>query len=219
VRDDELPDALKDSLFGPDKMYMASRSYIMFLQGLFSAWPSDRFRWSPDESRSNIVITHGLPVQPKTDSKLPILVVTTADVAWQGAGANQQMGGDPFDQQRSFSWNDIAPSTALIHAVATNDTEAMLLGWNIFCAIPLFKDLITRPGGMDYVDHRPSLSPVFDAAQIVRGALPGQWWATRVVSPFRIAQQLYRPDNVALRNAVTAIYEMFHPEPERGSEV
>lgn len=219
MREDQLPEALRDSMFGPDKLYMASRAYILFLKGMFSAWPSERFRWSPDEEKSNIVICHGLPVQPKVDTKLPILAVSTADTAWQGAGANQQMGGDPFDQGRAFTWNDIAPSSAMICAIASNDTEAGLLGWNIFCAIPAFRDLLAEPGGMDYVDHRPSLSPVFDAVQLVVGARPGQWWATRVVSPFRITQQLYRPDNLALRNAMTAIHTFFHPAPERRSEV
>ena len=92
-----------------------------------------------------------------------------------------------------------------IYAVASSDTEASLLGWNIFNAIPALRNIIQKLGGPEWVDHRPSLSAAFDAANLIAGARPGQWFGTTIQSPFVMSQEVFVTGNPFLLGAVDKI--------------
>lgn len=211
----ELPEILSDSPFGPDKLYLSVRAYVLLLQAFFSAW--DRFKWDHDAKLTKIIITRTLPHVPKDETKLPVIAVAGGDASWRGGAPNQNLHGDLFHQGMPRVHSGVVNSGAAIYCIAQNDVEASLLGWNVFNLIPTMREEAKRLGGMDYIDSLPVLSSVFDAAGIVRGATTGQWWATRVTSSYSVGQENVIGHSTVLQNAVDQVRILTGPNRVHGA--
>jgi len=203
----DLPEILKDSPFGPDRLYLSVRSYVILLQGFFSSW--ERFRWDPDLAKTRIAIVKSLPYVPSAENRLPAIIVQGSGAGWRSVAPNQMMTQDPLGAGGSREFTNIVDSGVAIFAIAQNDIEASLIGWNIFNLLPTFREEAKRLGGMDFIDNQVSLSDLFDAAGLVKGAQPGQWWAVALRNGYHIGQNNFVAGHPVLENAVTAIRQRF----------
>lgn len=201
----QIPDSIFDSPFGPDKLYLAVRAYTIFLQGFFASW--DRYAWDADPRLTKIFVTQSAPFVPETESKFPIIILSESGAQWTSATPdNIQYAKDILDDYAPKMHSGIAASVMSIYCIANTDTEARMIGWNVFNAIASMKHVIMRLGpGPDFIDHRPSLSSVFDAAGMIQGARPGQWYGVQVQSAFRITQNICVTGNPFLMGAIDKI--------------
>lgn len=199
----EIPEALKDSPFGPDKLYMATRAYITVLKAMFGAW--DRFHWDKNPATSRIIITKSCPYHPDADSKMPAIVVAGGSAVWQGSAPSQHLHADPLMSRMPREYADVVHSSLSIFCISKDDVEAGLLGWNVFNMIPTLREHVKRLGGADYIDNKPIISSPYDAQRLVQGAKAGDWWVSQVDSVFRIAQQVSINEQSTMRNAIEAI--------------
>jgi len=131
-----LPEAIDDALFGPDKIYLATRSYVRFLQILFSKW--ETYKWSEDENVSKIVIVRDLPEVLTVESKMPLIVVHNNGGMWRGPGPSQEFRGHIF-RPNLFpkTFVDTVLTSVTIYCFARTDAESSKLAWTIFKAIPI----------------------------------------------------------------------------------
>lgn len=173
-----------------DRLYKTLHAYIRVLQIFFKNWPE--YQWSENPAETKIIITKAYPHNPDTTNKLPLVVVNLMQAAWQGTSPHSFMYENPFDYYRPKKFADIIHSGAEIMCIAANDVVVRNIAWAIFLAIPILAKYIERFGGADYIDQRLNMSPAFDASQFL-GATPGTWWGIRIISPFRIGQEILVP--------------------------
>jgi len=198
------PDILSDSPFGADKLYMSVRAYTIFLQGFFAAW--ERYRWDSDPEISKIAITQSAPFAPPTESKFPVIILASNGASWvTNSPNNVSHAQDIFDDNAPQAHANLAQSSMSIYAIGSSDTEAALIGWNIFNAIPAMRNIIQKLGGPQWISHLPTLSAPFDASALIEGAQEGQWFATMIQSPFVMSQEVFMLGNPFLLGAIDKI--------------
>lgn len=198
-----IPQVLMDSPFGPDKIYLAARTYTMLLQAFFSNW--ERYKWDEDPSRTKIIIGRMLPYNPPSETKLPAVIVKTSVANWVASAPNPRFMEDPLGRELSREHIGMIYSAIGILCISTSDTEAALLGWNIFNLIPTLKEEIKHIGGFVWIDNRITISDIFDASSVVHGASPGQWFAVQLQSSYMLGQENCVITSPLLGNAIEKI--------------
>ena len=198
---DQMPQAVQTPA-GPDQLYLATRSYVEFLQFLFAEW--EEFQWAADPKTSKIRIITEFPYAPTEADKRPALVVLRSPAAWKALSSNQTMaGGDPF-ADRSSVHADIMDSAITILALAGLPAEASRMGWYIFKAIPAARVILQRMPGVGSVLNRVQISQPMDAVRTgwVQGAPAGSWYGVQVVSPYTINEETVFKNHPHLANAM-----------------
>ena len=180
-----LPEAIDDALFGPDKIYLATRSYVRFLQILFSKW--ETYKWSEDENVSKIVIVRDLPEVLTVESKMPLIVVHNNGGMWRGPGPSQEFRGHIF-RPNLFpkTFVDTVLTSVTIYCFARTDAESSKLAWTIFKAIPFMRQFLQQLPGISIIEHRLTINKPVDASQVLRNTGPGIAYVTTVYSPVHI---------------------------------
>ena len=127
-----------------DPTYHAVRTMVGFCQGIFKALPSSRYRWSPDEENTQVLITGAYPLKAETISRRPAIVVGHS----QTQIMNTSMGS--FETQRLQTGNnvyrDLLATTIVFNCVATTGHEASSLAWFIASNLRALRPLIQRMG-------------------------------------------------------------------------
>lgn len=180
-----LPETMWDNPFGVDKVYLTTRSMVMFLQALFSQWK--RFEFSPDTQLTKMFITAGLPYNPPAESKLPAIVVVNGGIQALGLAPSPREQREIFDTRGQRTHADIAAGTLTVHCIAENDTEAGTIGWAVFNSVASMREDIQWLGGADWIDHRVQLSAPYDASRLIRGTSENQWSASSVSVNYRMS--------------------------------
>jgi hypothetical protein len=201
---DQVPSIVYDLPFGADKLYLASRSYVIFVQSVFKNWP--RYMWDPDDSVSKIVVMEELPTSLQVQSKLPIISVTSNGGSWSGQAPSQVLHGDFWSSRKTPRTHaDIIRASMNILTFAGNDVEASALAWTLFKAIPILREQLQRMDGVGLVEHRLNITKPMDAAGFIRNVTPGKVWYCVVSSPFKINEQTTLLSHKVVKNIIDEI--------------
>ena len=138
-----------------DPTYHAVRTMIGFCQGIFKALPNAKYRWSPDEENTQVLITGAYPLKAQTISRRPAIVVGHS----QTQIMNTSMGS--FEGQRYHTGNnvyrDLLATTIVFNCVATTGHEASTLAWFIASNLRALRPLIQRMGPFTQMGQQVSI--------------------------------------------------------------
>lgn len=138
-----------------DPTYHAVRTMIGFCQGIFKALPNSKYRWSPDEENTQVLITGAYPLKAQTISRRPAIVVGHS----QTQIMNTSMGS--FEGQRYHTGNnvyrDLLATTIVFNCVATTGHEASTLAWFIASNLRALRPLIQRMGPFTQMGQQVSI--------------------------------------------------------------
>jgi len=201
---ERLPEAIFDAPFGPDRLYLAARSYVSFLRSIFRNW--EQYRWDQDDAKSLVIITEEFPYRPTTQSKLPVVILNSSGGQWSGMAPSQVFHGNLFSSTKTpWVHADIIHCVSTIHCIGRSDVEASKLGWTVFKAIPILRLALQKLPGIGLVEHRVSISRPYDASQMIANSSQNDWWATTVQSPFQIHEKTTVIAQPAIQNILDDI--------------
>jgi hypothetical protein len=138
-----------------DPTYQAVRTMIGFCQGIFKALPNARYRWSPDDENTQILITGAYPLKAETLNRRPAIVVGHS----QTQIMNTSLGS--FETQRFETGNnvyrDLLATTIVFNCVATTGHEASSLAWFVASNLRALRPLIQRLGPFTQMGQEVSI--------------------------------------------------------------
>jgi hypothetical protein len=188
------------AFFNEDRLFKTLQAYIRALQIMFKYW--DEYKWDEDENKTKIIITKSMPIDVKRSTEVPAISVSINNAQFAGTSMNQFQRQSAFTFEDTRLYSDIILGSTTIVCISTNDIVTRTLGWTVFNIIPLFRNYIQQLSGADYIDHRPSISTVFDAAQFIKNAQPGVYFGIQVLSGFRIKYEQPLPRTAVYTNII-----------------
>ena len=171
----ELPD---------DRLLVATRAWLIFIQGLFKARPAGFFRWSPNIDETEIIITDQNPTHVENTNKRPVISTSRGSATWSGTSLSQSM--QPVFQSPKKVVSDMMGSSMTISVVAREGLEAQQIGYTLFRMIPIFKPQIMRLGRMHAIGNNITLTQETQQGQIVPGSSAPEWKMIQLIIPFYI---------------------------------
>lgn len=169
----ELPD---------DRLYIATRAWLIWLQGLFKTRPKGEYRWDKNIDETEVVITDQLPNVAERTNKRPIISTSRGQASYMGTSINQTM--TPGWGTPNATYSDLLACSISINIVAREGLEAQKLAYLIFRMIPVFKESILRLGRMHAIGNNISLTQESVPGQIVPGSSTPEWKMVQLIVPF-----------------------------------
>ena len=125
-----------------DRLLMATRAWLIWLQGLFRSRPRGFYNWHPNLHETEIVITDQNPSGTEPTNKRPLISTSRGTAAWASTSLNQTMVPSFSSPKQVFS--DIIASSMTISCVAKEGLEAQDIAYTVFRMIPVFKSSIRK---------------------------------------------------------------------------
>lgn len=178
--------ANSDSFFyvPDDRLYLATRAFLIFLQGLFKDRPAGQFRWSENPDETEILITDQLPENGQAVGKRPIIVTTRGAARYRNVSLDHVMERDMSGDALVYS--DIIETDMTFTCIAREGVEAQNLAFTIFRMVPIFKGAIGRLGDMHWIGANMQIGPESQGNQIIPGSGFSEWKIVQVSVPFAI---------------------------------
>lgn len=171
-----------------DRLYLATRTWLIFLQGLFKSRPRGNMRWDDNEDETELLIHDQGATQVPQNNTRPI--ITTARGVAQATGlslsgvASQDLSGE----NKVFS--DIIGSTMTFNCIAREGIQAQALAYTIMTMIPVFKESIQRLGKMHWIGNNIQVTPEVASRDIYPGSSFPEWRVVRVIVPFQLVETI-----------------------------
>tara|TARA_B100000886_G_C20418042_1_gene490145 strand:- start:1669 stop:2298 length:630 start_codon:yes stop_codon:yes gene_type:complete len=173
------------TFFNPDdRLLVATRAWLMFLQGLFKSRPEGHYKWDKNINETEIIITDREPNDFEAKSTRPIISTSRGPAVWSSTSLNQKMQQSFNSEKTVFS--DIIGCSMTISVIAREGLEAQNLAYTIFRMIPVFKPSILRLGRMHAIGNNISLTQETSRNQIVPGSSTPEWKMVQLIVPFFI---------------------------------
>ena len=167
-----------------DRLYLATKAWILFLQGLFSTKPSGQFKWHSNPTESEIIITDALPTSTSRTNKRPMIVTARGPAQYMGLSRDQTQKRNMVGDTQSFS--DNISTIINFNCVAKEGIEAQEIAYTIFRMIPVFRASIQRLGRMHAISSNIQISSETGHNLIVPGSSFPEWRSVTVTVPFYI---------------------------------
>ena len=167
-----------------DRLVVATRAWLMFLQGLFKSRPAGFHKWSPNIDETEIIITDQNPSHLEGTNNRPIICTARGPATWSGTSLSQTMQ-PVFESSRKIV-SDMMGVSVTISVVAREGLEAQNLAYMIFRMIPMFKPQIMRLGRMHAIGNNLTLTQETQMGQIVPGSSVPEWKMIQLMVPFYI---------------------------------
>lgn len=167
-----------------DRLYLATRAWIIWLQGLFSTRAPGYHRWSSNSEESEIVITNALPSSSEHRNNRPIISVSRGSAQFAGSSRDSTLSRNFSGDKQTLS--DMIATSIMFSCVAKEGVEAQELAYTIFRMVPVFKASIMRLGRIHAIGHNLAVSPETKHGQLVPGSSSPEWRMVNVSAPFYI---------------------------------
>ena len=179
-----MVDSNTEFLVPDDRLYLATRAWILFLQGLFSTRPSGQFKWHSNPTESEIIISDAMPTDTTRTNKRPMIVTMRGYAQSSGISRDgtqkRNMAGD------SQVLSDTIGTVINFNCIAKEGVEAQDIAYTIFRMIPVFRASIMRLGRMHAIGNNISISTESSHNAIVPGSSFPEWRSVTVSAPFYI---------------------------------
>lgn len=179
-----IVDSSTEFIVPDDRLYLATRAWIMFLQGLFSTRRPGQFKWHSNPTESEIIISDALPTDTSRTNKRPMIVTMRGPAQYMGTSRDQTLKRNMAGDNITFS--DNIGTVINFNCVAKEGIEAQEIAYTIFRMIPVFKPSIMRLGRMHAIGNNISISTESGHNAIVPGSSFPEWRSVTVSAPFYI---------------------------------
>ena len=169
-----------------DRLLVATRAWLIWLQGLFRVRPLGQYRWSPNMTETEIVITDQNPDEVERTNKRPIISTARGPATFLSTSISQTQYLDIATDAKKVI--DIISSSVTISVVAREGLEAQSLAYTIFRMIPVFKPSILRLGRMHHIGNNITVTPETQQGQILPGSSTPEWKMVQVIVPFTVQE-------------------------------
>lgn len=165
----------------PNVAIFLKRTTIEFLQVIFAQRAAGSFRFSPDETQSEIQISDVHAVDLAVASKRPAIIAVRGPLSWQGLG----LGGGSVEGRSmttgAYTFNDLLTGSVAFSCISREGIEAEQIGHLVFNSFKFFRPTLQKYGfftikslniGAEALieqegsDDRTTVVPVFITAQI-----------------------------------------------------
>lgn len=170
---------------GPeDSLHIATRAWLIWLQGLFRTRPVGYYRWNPKMEETEIVITDQNPDKLEKTNIRPIIATARGNATWAGTSMGQSI---PHGLDTpATTYTDIIGTSMTLSVIAREGLEAQNLAYFIFRMIPVFKASIQRLGRIHAISTNITLSAESQQGALVPGSSSPEWKMVQIIIPFYI---------------------------------
>jgi hypothetical protein len=172
----------------PDQepLYVATKLYLRFLQGLFGSLPEGTYRYDSVVEQSEINITDQAPVHMESLGRVPAIVTLRSPAQSADLGADH-MQEQFMDGSRKHA--DLIRCTMTMNCIARNGVEAQRIAYLCFWGIKRFRRELMRNTIIHNAGLGLSISAETSPGALVAGDTePGPVMVT-VQSPFFIQER------------------------------
>jgi len=103
------------------------RLCLIFLQELWKEAPPGNFKWDPDETMTELLITDDAPIEPEVIEKRPAIVSVLSQCGWAGIGLDQLQSLSIRTGERVHT--DMISGNITMNCLSRVKTEAQLIAW------------------------------------------------------------------------------------------
>lgn len=168
--------------FEQDPLYYYARVYLSFLQGLFKQFPEGSYRWSEDESLSEITITDQAPIPKDRIEQKPAIVTMRGPAQFGNLSLDNLESLDVKSGKRRHS--DLVSCTMTLNIIAKLGAESQRLGWIVFTNLRRFNRLLQRQAHLHQVGNQMSISNESPPGAFVTPEVDSEFVMVTVQSPF-----------------------------------
>ena len=169
---------------GDDRLYIATRAWLLWLQGLFSTREAGQYHWSDNDTETEILIYDQNPTATEKTGKRPFIVSSRGPVRWANTSRDQTLSRNFDGDQKKFS--DIIMTNMTLTCVAKEGVEAQGLAYMIAKLIPVFKPTIMKAGRLHWIGNETQILPETGHGQLIPGSSFPEWRAVQLIVPFSI---------------------------------
>ena len=185
-----------------DRLYEATRAWLIWLQGLFQARPIGYHKWHPNLTETEIVITDQNPDEIQKTNKRPILYTTRGPAGWASTSLGQRYSISIDSDDKTIT--DLINFSLTISVIAREGLEAQSIAYSIFRMIPIFKPALMRLGRMHAIGNNVSISPETAHGQIVPGSSSSEWRMVQLSIPCYV-QDVISSEEIDFHTLVRAV--------------
>jgi hypothetical protein len=175
-----------------DRLVMATKAWLIWLQGLFGSRPVGHYRWDRNISETEIVISDQMPTNIEPTNKRPIITTSRGPASWASMSINQVRDLDLSGQRKVYS--DLLSCSMTISVIAREGLEAQGLAYMLFRMVPVFKPQLLRLGRMHAIGNNAQLTPETPHGALVPGSSVPEWKMVQLVVPMYIQDTISSED-------------------------
>lgn len=166
---------------GEEPLLHFTRVYLLFLQGLFAAFPTGSYHWSDDEKLSEIVITDQAPIPRERIEQRPAIVAMRGPTQFANLSLDQMRKVDMRTGAKERT--DMMACTMSLNCIAKMGPETQRIAWIVMRHVRALKLLLQR-AGIHKVGDELSMTPESPPGAMVSGESDTEWVMITVHSPF-----------------------------------
>jgi len=172
----------------PDQepLYVATKIYLQFLQGLFTSLPEGTYRYDHVLEQSEINITDQAPIQLESLGRVPAIVTIRSPAQSADLGADHMQEVYP-DGSRKHA--DLIGCTMTVNCIAQTGVEAQRIAYVCYWGIKRFARELMRGTIIHQTGLKLSISGETSPGQLVAGDTDPGPVMVSVQSPFFIQER------------------------------
>ena len=167
-----------------DCLHLATRAWLIWLQGLFRTRPSGYYRWDSSMDETEIIITDQNPDKVEKTNIRPIVATARGAATWAGTSMGQSIQHDLASPRTTYT--DLIGTSMTLSIIAREGLEAQNIAYFIFRMIPVFKSSIMRLGKMHAISNNITITQESQQGALVPGSSSPEWKMVQVIIPFYI---------------------------------
>jgi hypothetical protein len=195
------PEQRSDLHMPEDRLLLATRAWLVFLQGLFKSRPAGHHKWHPNLSETEIIITDQNPSDVESGNLRPIISTARGPATWGSTSLSQTT---PSFATPNKVISDLIGCSTTITVVAKEGLEAQNLAYMIFRMIPVFKPQIQRLGRIHAISNNITLTQETQQGQIVPGSSTPEWKMVQLIVSYYV-QEVIRVEEKDFYSLVQAV--------------
>ena len=166
-----------------DRLYVATRAWLIWIQGLYSNRPAGCYRWRPDPNTTELLVIDSEPDAEHLSQTRPI-ISKRGNAGYASMGIGQTMMPSYGDHNLRIS--DLVNSSLTLTVIAREGVEAQALAWQLFRLIPMFRAMIARLGRLHSIGPSIQISGEFSYRLPGAAATAPTWKAVSLSIPFSL---------------------------------
>ena len=171
-----------------DRLRLAVRAWLIWLQGIFKYRPPGQHRWSPNYDETEIIITDQNPDEVPKTNKRPIISTSRGTASWSSTSLGQSE--KPSFASDKVIYSDILGTSITMSIVAREGLEAQDIAYTIFRLIPVFKRSLQRFARLHAIGNNIVITPETQQGQLVPGSSKPEWKMVQVHVPIWIQDRI-----------------------------
>jgi hypothetical protein len=178
------PSDTADFFLPEDRLYLATRAFVLWLQGLYGSRPAGMLKWNENDSESEILIFSGNPTELEDNNTRPFISVLRGPAVFSGISPDVTMSRNFVGDKRMYT--DTVFCSLAVNCVAREGVEAQEMAYTIARMLIVFKASIMRLGRIHAIGNEIQISGEGDHNSIVPGSSTPEWRVVQVGVPIYV---------------------------------